>query len=80
MVARRCGSGWVLTACRIGRFAAEGTHCSKTAAARWALGRDPSFAAVRRALAQRTGGAVRTFDPRDVRAVIETALKDVQPD
>jgi predicted nucleotidyltransferase len=44
----------VLTACRIWRFAAEGVHCSKTAAGRWALARDPSLTAVDEALRQRT--------------------------
>lgn len=46
----------VLTACRIWRFAAEGVHCSKTDAGRWALARDPSLVAVAEALHQRAGG------------------------
>jgi predicted nucleotidyltransferase len=44
----------VLTACRIWRFSAEGVHCSKAAAGRWALDRDPSLRAVEEALRQRT--------------------------
>lgn len=44
----------VLTACRIWRFATERVHCSKTAAGRWALERDPSLGAVEEALRQRT--------------------------
>jgi len=44
----------VLTACRVWRFATEGLHCSKTAAGRWALARDPSLVAVDEALRQRT--------------------------
>ena len=32
----------VLTACRVWRFAQEGRHCSKAAAAEWALRRDPT--------------------------------------
>jgi predicted nucleotidyltransferase len=43
----------VLTACRIWRFAAEGVHCSKPAAGRWALARDPSLTAVAEALERR---------------------------
>jgi hypothetical protein len=42
-----------LTPCRIWRFAAEGVHCSKTAAGRWALERDSSLPAVAEALRQR---------------------------
>jgi hypothetical protein len=42
----------VLTACRVWRFAEEGRHCSKTAAAGWALRRDPRLQAVRDALRQ----------------------------
>ena len=44
----------VLTACRIWRFGTERIHCSKTAAGRWALERDPSLGAVEEALRQRT--------------------------
>jgi hypothetical protein len=44
----------VLTACRIWRFGTDGLHCSKTAAGRWALARDPSLSAVDEALRQRT--------------------------
>jgi hypothetical protein len=44
----------VLTACRIWRFGAERVHCSKAAAGRWALERDPSLGAVEEALHRRT--------------------------
>jgi hypothetical protein len=44
----------VLTTCRIWRFAVERVHCSKVAAARWALERDPSLGAVEDALRRRT--------------------------
>jgi hypothetical protein len=44
----------VLTACRVWRFAVERAHCSKAAAARWVLERDPSLGAVEDALRQRT--------------------------
>ncbi len=43
----------VLSACRMWRFRMEGVHASKADAARWALARDPSLAAVREALHQR---------------------------
>jgi predicted nucleotidyltransferase len=72
-------SHMVLTACRIWRFTAEGRHCSKSSAARWALERDPSLVAVKQALAQRTGSAANTsFRPSDVRRVLETVLEHVQ--
>jgi len=44
----------VLSACRIWRFAVEGVHCSKAAAARWALEREPALDVVEDALRQRT--------------------------
>jgi predicted nucleotidyltransferase len=44
----------VLSACRIWRFAVEGVHCSKAAAARWALEREPAIGVVEDALRQRT--------------------------
>ena len=68
----------VLTACRIWRFAAEGTHASKSSAARWALDQDPSLVAVEHALTQRSGGPHTTFGPDDVRRVLETVLQEVQ--
>jgi hypothetical protein len=40
----------VLTACRVWRFSEERVDCSKTAAATWALDRDPSLEAIRAAL------------------------------
>lgn len=68
----------VLTACRIWRFAAEDTHCAKSSAARWALEQDASLVAVDQALAQRTGAPETTFDPDDVRGVLETVLERVR--
>ncbi|BBH70340.1 hypothetical protein ACTI_70250 [Actinoplanes sp. OR16] len=59
----------VLTACRIWRFAAEGTHCSKPEAARWALARDPSLTAVGQALRPPA-----TIDEAAIGAVLEAAL------
>jgi predicted nucleotidyltransferase len=43
----------VLTACRFWRFAEERRHCSKKAAAEWALAQDPSLEVVRAALKRR---------------------------
>jgi predicted nucleotidyltransferase len=43
----------VLTACRVWRFAEERRHCSKKAAAEWALAQDPSLDVVRAALRRR---------------------------
>ena len=68
----------VLTACRIWRFVAEGEHSSKSAAARWALERDPTLVAVEQALARRLGTAHRSPDPHDVRRVLETVLHQVE--
>jgi predicted nucleotidyltransferase len=45
----------VLTACRIWCFAIEREFCSKAAAGRWALERQPSLRVVEQALRQRTG-------------------------
>jgi predicted nucleotidyltransferase len=67
----------ILTACRIWRFSAEGRHSSKSAAARWALQRDPSLDAVRQALAQRIGGVAARIEPADIRDVLETVLRHV---
>jgi predicted nucleotidyltransferase len=68
----------VLTACRIWRFAAEGRHCSKSSAARWALARDPSLTAVAQALSQRMGAASKSFNPDDIRRVLVTVLQSVE--
>ena len=56
----------VLTACRVWRFVEEGRHCSKTAAGRWALERDPTLQAVRDALRRRRGDPARPIDPAQV--------------
>ena len=61
----------VLTACRIWRFALEGVHCSKSAAGRWALARDPSLAAVEDALRLRAGEPDAVVEPSDIAALIE---------
>jgi Domain of unknown function (DUF4111) len=56
----------VLTACRVWRFAEERRHCSKTAAAAWALSRDPTLQVVRDALDQRRHGSKRTLDATQI--------------
>ena len=68
----------VLTACRIWRFAVEGTHCAKSSAARWALEREPSLVAVGQALSERQGAPHTTFDPDQVRHVLVTVLEKVR--
>jgi hypothetical protein len=66
----------VLTACRIWRFAVGGEHSSKTAAARWALERDPSLTAVERALSARTTVGAPRIRPREVERVLLRVLRD----
>jgi hypothetical protein len=56
----------VLTACRVWRFAEEGRHASKTAAAQWALERDPTFGVVGDALRRRLGDPATRIDPAQV--------------
>jgi hypothetical protein len=54
----------VLTACRVWRFAEEGRHASKAAAAQWALGRDPTLGVVGDALRRRRGEQATGSTPR----------------
>jgi hypothetical protein len=56
----------VLTACRVWRFAEEGRHASKAAAAQWALGRDPTLGVVGDALRRRHGDRATRIDPAQV--------------
>jgi hypothetical protein len=56
----------VLTACRVWRFAEEGRHASKTAAAQWTLRRDPTLGVVRDALRQRHRDPAHRIDPAQV--------------
>ena len=56
----------MLTACRVWRFAEEGRHASKTAAALWALGRDPTLGVVGDALRRRHGDPAARIDPMQV--------------
>jgi hypothetical protein len=69
----------VLTACRVWRFAEEGRHCSKTAAGRWALRRDPTLQVVADALGRRHGDPTARIDPAQVQrllAVVRARLAD----
>jgi hypothetical protein len=66
----------VLTACRIWRFAIENVHCSKAEAAEWALGRDPSLAAVRHAVQEER---TSTIAEQDVADLLGTVLRDTAP-
>jgi aminoglycoside adenylyltransferase-like protein/nucleotidyltransferase-like protein len=62
----------VLTACRVWHLSESGRHCSKTAAARWALERDPSLDAIRAALRQRSG-VNAPIEPADIARVLGVA-------
>ena len=60
----------VLTTCRIWRVAEEGRLGAKTAAARWALGRDPTLQVVRDALRRRQGDPAVRIDPAQVQRLL----------
>jgi hypothetical protein len=60
----------VLTACRVWRFGEEQIHCSKSAAGRWALGRDRSLHAVRDALRRRNGEPV-AIEPAEIARLLK---------
>jgi hypothetical protein len=70
----------VLTACRVWRFGLTGEHTSKTAAALWALDRDPSLIAVELALSVRTTAEERPIPPGDVESVLLRVLGDLEAD
>jgi hypothetical protein len=65
----------VLTACRVWRFAEEGRHCSKAAAAQWALRRDPTFGVVGDALRRRHGDPATRIDPAQVARLLGLVRK-----
>lgn len=67
----------VLTACRIWRFAIEGTYCSKPQAGSWALERDPSLIGVTQALRQRRGDTSSEISADHVEHVLRTVLDNV---
>src|SRR5215217_8077712 len=71
----------VLTACRVWRFVEEGGHASKTAAAEWALGRDPTLGVVGDALRRRHGDPAARIDPAQVArllAVVRARLAEAR--
>jgi hypothetical protein len=67
----------VLTACRIWAFGLTGEHKSKSEAARWALGRDPSLRGVELALVARTSSQALAVTPEDVARVLIRVLDDL---
>jgi hypothetical protein len=67
----------VLTACRIWRFSAEGVHCSKPAAGRWALVRDPTLTAVAEALRQRGGDPTATIGEDGIRRLLALVRREL---
>jgi Domain of unknown function (DUF4111)/Nucleotidyltransferase domain len=60
----------VLTACRVWRFAEAGRHCSKAAAAKWALRRDPALQVVRDAMRQRRRDPAGRIDAAQVQQLL----------
>src|SRR4051812_23034245 len=66
----------VLTARRMWRYAVEGEHSSKSAAARWALDRDPSLIAVDAALTARTRSTMAHISPDEVERVLLRVLAE----
>ena len=66
----------VLAACRLWCFAETGSHFSKSAAAHWALARDPSLQAVGAALGRRAGEH-RHIDPSDVAHGLRIAREQI---
>jgi hypothetical protein len=66
----------VLTACRMWRFAVEGVHSSKVAAAAWALDRDPSLHAVRQALQQYDADPDAQVDEDRIGALLDLVLAE----
>ena len=70
----------VLTTCRIWRFAVENVHCSKTAAGRWALARDPSLTAIEEALRQRTVDPEAPIGEAGIRRLLAIVLGGLRTD
>jgi Domain of unknown function (DUF4111) len=68
----------VLISCRMWRFEVTGEHVSKTAAARWALERDPSLIAAQQALRARTTSHPVTIAPGEVERVLLRVLRDLE--
>lgn len=68
----------VFTACRLWPLFEEGVHASKTAAAEWALRRDPSFAAVAATLQRRSSGDGPQPDEAAVMALLHMVREAIQ--
>ena len=67
----------VFTACRVWRFAAERRHCSKSAAAQWALECDPTLDAVAAALDRRRSGGTTEIEEAGVRRLLAIARAEI---
>jgi Nucleotidyltransferase domain/Domain of unknown function (DUF4111) len=67
----------VLTTCRIWRFNAEGVHCSKSEAGRWALARDHSLTAVEEALRQRGADSEAMVAEAGIRRLIDLVRREI---
>jgi hypothetical protein len=67
----------VLTACRIWRFSAEGVYCSKPAAGRWALARDPTLTAVAEALRQHGGDRMASIGEDGIRRLLARVRREL---
>jgi predicted nucleotidyltransferase len=68
----------VLTACRIWRFSAERVHCSKAAAGRWALERDPTLGAIEEALRQRTRDPAATIGEEGIARLLAVVRQELR--
>jgi predicted nucleotidyltransferase len=66
----------VFTSCRIWRFATDGVHASKSAAARWVRNRRPDLEAPRISLDRRNRGSDAELGEQAVRALLAAVLLD----
>ena len=66
----------VTWAVRRARFAVDNVHCGKAEAARWALDRDPSLAAVRQAVHQYAQDGESPIDERYLTDLLDTVLRE----
>jgi len=73
----RYGDLMVFTACRIWLLATEGRHSSKTAAARWALTRNPDLDVVRAAVERRTQHSDVELREEQVRLFLAAVLEQL---
>jgi predicted nucleotidyltransferase len=68
----------VLSACRIWRFGIEQLHCSKAAAAHWALARESSLTVVEDALRQRTVDPARVIEASRIAHLLALARRELK--